>query len=622
MRRRSISNRLASTLLGVLAAGLLGFEGTAHAQSVSVDYGAERIWAGEPNRVTFSVANATEYGEPVLPEVDGVTMRYLGATNTATSITIINGVRRESSSVDLVIEITPDGPGTFRIPSIAIDVDGRIHESKPFAFTAIEPENDGRLIVDIERAGGPVYLGEPVDLVLRIWVRPFRSDEHEVTINDSTTWRLIKHGDSDWGPFEETLQELARSGRRPAGRLVNRAEGEYYLFELTRQLRPTGIGSIDDLSDVEIAMSYPLGLTESRSRSIFRRSELEFTGLMPITARAEVRDIDVMPLPEEGRPEDFRGAVGDFIVRAGARPTNVAVGDPITLTLLVGSVDGDETVLETLRPPPLADLPDLTSRFRIPKDPIAGEVEDTIKVFSQTLRPRSDEVTEIPPIPFSFFDPDSGSYRTVWTQAIPIRVSPAETLAASDIVRAGDAPAAAGGSIPTDDADQPLETGLRANFAVSEDLLAVDRRTLGTTTYGLLAVPPVGFAALALLVARRRWRESHPDVLRARGARGRALARLRNERSPAAIAETLRSYVCDCSGRPATSLTASETLALVRSTGADASVLAGLDELLKAGERAGYGGEEATGPDRCEEAAAFVRSLDRCDWSRTKETAR
>ena len=481
---------LVALIACTLAGGQLGLEKSANAQNVSVDYGSPKIWVGEPNRITFTVRNAENLEEPVLPKVEGLEIEYGGTTNTSTSISIINGKRSELNTVDLAVEILPKHPGDFTVPSIKINVDGSIYESKPFTFEAIEASNDGRLIVDVERAGGSVYIGEPIQLVLRLWVKAFHSDRFDITVNESTTWRLIKHNQSEWGPFAESLQSLGRGGRRPSGRLVTRQDGDYYLYEITRELRPSGTGAIDELSDINILMSYPMGLVQSRSRSIFRRSDIEFSGLMPISARAEVQEIDVKPLPEEGRPEYFRGAVGDFIVRAGARPTDVAVGDPITVTLLVGSTDGDQSALETLRPPPMAEMTEITEDFRIPKGPIAGEVEDTIKVFSQTLRPRSDEITEIPPIPFSFFDPDRGEYQTVWTQAIPIQVSPAETLAATDIVRSGGQASTNDEETQMPSENDDLETGLKANFPVGLGMLASSSRTLGYVTVGVVAIPP------------------------------------------------------------------------------------------------------------------------------------
>lgn len=621
-QKNASSFALLATMTLLMLLGIPGMQQSALSQDVSVSYSGKETWVGVPIRITFSVSNASDVGDPQLPSVDGLDIQYGGAVNTTSSISIINGVRSESRSVELAIDITPEYPGTFNVPPIKLEVDGTERSTNTFTFEAIEATNGDRLFVDIIHRGGPVYVGEPIKLDLRIWIKPFHSERYDTTVSERTMWRLIRQS-SKWGPFREALEELARSGRRPSGRLVQRAEGEYYLYEIQRELRPTGTGMVEDLDDVVISISYPTGITRSRMRSLLR-SDMEFTGLMPITERAKVAEIDVQPLPEEGRPEYFRGAVGEFIVRAGARPTDVAVGDPITLTFLVGTIDGDGTVLETLRPPPLAEIKELTDSFRIPKDPIAGDLEDTLKIFTQTLRPLSDDVTEIPPIPFSFFDPKEGEYRTIYTQAIPIEVTPAETLAAADIVRANNATSSKNDPDTPESANDAdsVETGLRANFAVDRRMLASSTRTLGVTTAAILFVPPACFAIVAFIAVRRRWKDSHPALVRSRGARRRALTALKQATDLSDIGLAVRGYVSDRAGRPATSLTSAEATRLAQKAGAEAPTLLRMDELLTAAQRAGYGGSSESTTAQSDEAAQVVRELDHCHWNQPEEVTR
>jgi len=589
------------------------------AQGVTFSVSAKQTWVDVPLRLTFSVENATDIGEPVLPDVDGLSISYAGTTNQSTSITIINGVRSESRSVDLAIEVTPERAGRFTIPPIQIEIDGRQYSSETVTIESIEARNDGLVDVKITGNERPAYVGEPVALTLQIWMKPFHSDAYEITVPERTMWQLVDLQRSDWGPFRESLEEMVRARQRPSGRSVVRDGQTYYLYEIEREIRPTGLGEIQDLTDVTVAVSYPTGV--QRSRSLFG-SNLEFTGLMPIRVKAEVADINVKPLPEAGKPEYFRGAVGNFVVRAAARPTDVAVGDPITLTFLVGDVDGEVSVLDTLRPPPLAEMSELTSDFRISKDPIAGTVEGDVKLFTQSLRPRWDTITEIPPIPFSFFDPELGEYRTLHTKAIPIRVSPAETLSNADIVRSdGSETELRPVSRPEEDSE-PLESSLLGNFPVSTAMLRSSTRTLGVATAALVAIPPAFFAVVALLAGRRRWREAHPALARARGARRRALALLAGARELPQIGRAVRGYVSDRSGRAATSLTSAETMRTARSAGADAPLIAAMDELLRTCERSGYGSEHEQLGAHGTEAERIIRALDRCDWPRPEEVTR
>ena len=93
--------------------------------------------------------------------------------------------------------------------------------------------------------------------------------------------------------------------------------------------------------------------------------------------------------------------------------------------------------MSLVQAPPLAELSGLTADFKVNDEPLAGIVQGDIKVFSTTIRPRRQGVTEIPAIPFSFFDPSTQKFVTVRSEPIAVTVSKADMLALTSIV--GDA---------------------------------------------------------------------------------------------------------------------------------------------------------------------------------------
>ena len=93
--------------------------------------------------------------------------------------------------------------------------------------------------------------------------------------------------------------------------------------------------------------------------------------------------------------------------------TNVKAGDPITLLFGIAGTGP----LELVQAPPLAELPALTADFKVPNEPLAGYVEEARKVFSTTIRPRKAGISEIPPIPFTYFDPEIGKFVTTASAA-------------------------------------------------------------------------------------------------------------------------------------------------------------------------------------------------------------
>ncbi len=72
--------------------------------------------------------------------------------------------------------------------------------------------------------------------------------------------------------------------------------------------------------------------------------------------------LHVLALPAAGRPPDFSGLVGTYQISAEASPTDINVGDPITVKLRVSGT----RYLDQVELPPLADQPSLAERLPDP----------------------------------------------------------------------------------------------------------------------------------------------------------------------------------------------------------------------------------------------------------------
>ena len=159
-------------------------------------------------------------------------------------------------------------------------------------------------------------------------------------------------------------------------------------------------------------------------------NRLTVSASRPIVAEAKVDATEVLPVPDEGRPADYRGAVGTYGILTQASPTAVSAGDPITLNIRITGTGP----MELVQAPPLSELPLLTADFKVADQSLAGYVQDNTKLFSTTIRPRHEGVTQIPSIPFSFFDPVKGNYETVLSDPIAITVDKSESLSLDAIV--------------------------------------------------------------------------------------------------------------------------------------------------------------------------------------------
>jgi hypothetical protein len=176
-----------------------------------------------------------------------------------------------------------------------------------------------------------------------------------------------------------------------------------------------------------------------------------------ITVASHAEAIRVFPLPTEGRPAGFGGAVGNFEVNSELSAAQSAAGDPLTLRLkvtgtgsfdrvnssMLGAVDGWKTY------PP-------TAKFG-PADSAGYSGE---KDFEQAVIPIKAGRETVPALAFNFFNPETRQYETKLTAPLSVEVSPASAGGLNASVPAAN-PGANAASQPPRDRLRPdhAETG-------------------------------------------------------------------------------------------------------------------------------------------------------------------
>jgi hypothetical protein len=356
---------------------------------------------------------------------------------------------------------------------------------------------------------------------------------------------------------------------------------------------------------------YPTRLERQR-RSVFSsRNDLRVADAKPVRVTAEAPDVTVLAPPESGQPAWYSGAVGRYRIDVRARPTEVAVGDPITITIELTDLTRKGTPLELLAPPPLARIDPLVERFKMPSDPLAGIVERNRKRFTQTIRAANEQVQEIPAIPFSFFDPDVGEYRTSWSEPIPITVSPASTVPLSEVIGSVDATA------DTTSTLTEISGGILANYVDPDRLLRTRRVTPLWWWAVLLGLPPLLYTGT--IVTHRRARRLRDDrgYARQRGARRRALSRLVEARhNPELVGEAVAGYVADRCDLPAGATTTLDVVQALQRCRVDTELAADVQMLLTRCEEHRYAGATDAAGDELDRQARRV--VDRLARERTR----
>ncbi|MFK7770047.1 MAG: BatD family protein [Mariniblastus sp.] len=474
-------------------------EQVAFAQKVEVRISSREAFVGVPLVLEVVIRNAEKYDMPELPEIKGCEIESAGTPSRSSRITIINGRRSESQSVTMRYLITAREPGTFEIPEFEIVVDGKRKGVKPIRFVATKSETGDLLFVEIKGGKDKVYVGEELDLTLKIWLKPFRDRGKKITLSEGNMWQMVSER-SSWGSFGKTLQEMSDNNQRPAGKEVLRVDedGEeraYYLYTIEAKAYPTLPGKIN-ADDVQVMVSYPSALGRSRDPfdSMFNRGRLTVTAARPIVAEAQVDSTEVLPIPTVGRPDDYRGAVGTYALDIVAKGQEFSAGDLIALNI---AIRGDGP-MELVQAPPLSTLSNLTKDFKVSDQPLAGFVQGDTKYFSTSIRPRRAGITEIPSIPFSFFNPETESFRTVYSNPISIIVTESETLALDSIV--GNSRSDSGASDDKGNVGGP--GGPDFSNHLSDSVLKSQGRSSDMVWIALVVVPPLVWL-VSFVVCRR-----------------------------------------------------------------------------------------------------------------------
>lgn len=135
--------------------------------------------------------------------------------------------------------------------------------------------------------------------------------------------------------------------------------------------------------------------------------------------------------PVDGRPADYGGAVGNLRVAAKLDTTGSRVGDPLTLTV---RVSGTGNVKLFPRPSVSLSWAGLVKGDeRVQVDTNARRIAGA-KEFDWVLTPKIAGELDVPPIRYSYFNPETGRYEVASTNPAHLHVNPG-SLASADTAR-------------------------------------------------------------------------------------------------------------------------------------------------------------------------------------------
>ncbi len=392
---------------------------TARAASFTASLDRDTMTLGESATLSLTFEGGQSKNVPT-PSVPGL---QIVNTGNSQNFSIINGAM--SSTVTVTFSVTARQPGEFTIPALKADVNGQQLSTKPLKLTvttASAPSaaavNSGNEVAFLKLAfpKSKIYVGESAVARLELYLRDDVQNFGNFQLNNTPA--------DGFSPGKITDLQNQRRRVQVGNRVYTVIP---YAVPLTAvKTGPLVLGAFT--GNVVVVLPSQNEGGDPFFRQFFNQGEQK-----QVTLATDPVSVECLPLPEQNKPATFTGAVGDFTMTATAGPTNVTVGDPITVRVRISGSGS----LDTLTLPPQEAWRDFKTYPPTTKLETSDQFSfQGAKTFEQIISPQNSDVHEVPPLAFSFFNPNDGQYHTLTEPAVPLVVkaagaSPMPTLAAA-----------------------------------------------------------------------------------------------------------------------------------------------------------------------------------------------
>jgi hypothetical protein len=351
-------------------------------------------------------------------KVDGLDINFVGPSYSR-RFEIINGRTKVSVDTTYIYQVTAEREGDFAIPAVSLKVGGRTYNTQRIALKVqkgnarsgdVRSGESAKVIAfaEVDVAKKTAYVGEVVPVEVRLYLTA--GVRAEVT--------SVIEIPGDGFTVQKTPEPLQQSEMRNGT--------EYNVFTYRTVMTPSKAGKLSvGPTEIPFVAQVPRpGRSQLRSfgGTLFE-DFFDFSERRRFNAKAPAVEIDVKPLPAEGRPKNFSGAVGHFSFQADGSPTRLKVGDPITMRLKVsGTGNFDRVTAPTIENGNGWQAYDASEKFE-PVDPLKTT---GAKTFELPIVPDG-PYHETPTFAFAFFDPKTEKYETLRSkpQAVTIGGVPA-----------------------------------------------------------------------------------------------------------------------------------------------------------------------------------------------------
>lgn len=398
----------------------------------------------------FTVDNASDIQSILPPSLKK--FRIISGPNQESGMSNINGVVKQYISLSFVLQ--PLQPGTIEIGTATAVVNGKKLNSSPLTLT-VKNSNSGNNTAQANNNTSPFGSANPFE------EEPSREEYNDYIlhknenivekINKNMQMRLVTNKTSCYvGEPIVAAYKLYTRLKSDSKLTKNPSFNGFSVIDL-QPPSVTGFtqeklnGKAYNVYTIRKAQLYPLqaGKIELESASLennlqfIKEESLQqrsnpgnlFDGFLAppgetvnqtVTLDSKPISIDVKPLPEVGKPVNFKGAVGDFSIEIKTDKSTFSTDETGKLKIIISGAGNLQLINapEILWPAGIDGFePAAQDKYSTTTIPLQGD-----KIFEYSFSVQSAGDYTIPPINFSYFNPTTESYKTISTKEIDLKI--------------------------------------------------------------------------------------------------------------------------------------------------------------------------------------------------------
>ncbi|MDO4728299.1 MAG: BatD family protein [Bacteroidota bacterium] len=356
----------------------------------------DKIGLNEHVRIDF-VMNQDGDNLEIAP-FDG--FKVVGGPYQQISSSYINGKKSFRKSFGYTLQ--PTRKGVLMVGKAKITINGQVYETQPQKLTVTEavnrPNDTSELMVEADESIFFVaqvsktnpYLNEPISVVYKVYYNP------QIGVSNPITNAIPEFKDF-WS------QDINSKNNQPNKEIY---KGKEYYSVVIKEviLYPQKVEKLQITPyTITVNTKLPTNKRSFYGTRVYRDVERKIS-----TATI---DINVKPLPEQGKPVDFNGAVGEFDFVTTTDRTALRQGESVQMNI---SVEGRGNFELFALPKPLTSSGLEVYEPKVLKDTYVTSQGIKGKITNKyTIIPQFQGKYIIKPISFSYFNPKTQQYHTI-----------------------------------------------------------------------------------------------------------------------------------------------------------------------------------------------------------------